>query len=375
MAKDRVLEITGEIGSWGYSMGYVKYMMKELGEGPITAKITSYGGDVNHALKIKNLFETHGDVTVEYVGFNASASTLLGHGAKETGIQEDGLYLIHKPMVWVDAWGSMNEDELTDAIADLQAQKKDAETITLILAQDYVNSRGMELSKVMELMKESRWLSAKEAVELGLVDKIIPSKNKKTIVTNQAVAMMTAIGLPIPGQTSNVDIENSSVLETIKEEFSNIKKHFSFNNSKNQMDKQYQFINQVLNREGVVVKDDKVTLIVSEVVTLNNKLKEQDEALAAANSAKGLAETAKTTAENSLKEVLDKLDTIDETVKNATEANAKVEGIKTKLANRAGVPAENPKGESGKNDVKDDGADWETINNLAHNKVADEYEY
>jgi hypothetical protein len=72
-------------------------------------------------------FEDHGDVTVKYIGFNASAATIIGHGAKKTSFREDGLYLIHKPMVWVDIRGYYNEDELIRAIEDMKTQKKDAE--------------------------------------------------------------------------------------------------------------------------------------------------------------------------------------------------------------------------------------------------------
>jgi len=362
MAKDRVLEITGDIGGYAFSMGYVKYLMKELGEGPITAKLTSFGGDVNHALKIKDLFATHGDVTVEFVGLNASASTLIGHGAKKTGINEDSLYLIHKPMVWVDTWGSMNEDELEQAITDLKAQKKDAETFTLVLAQDYVNSRGMELKKVMELMKESRWLSAKEAVELGLVDELIPSKNKKPVITNQAIAIMTANGFPIP-VIDNPENEDRSWMDKAKEFFSP--------KNKIEMDKTYSCVNKVLNIEGLTAADGKVSLSVEQITALNKRISDQETALNEANSAKESAETAKTTAENALNEFTNAIDAIDPTVKAAANVSEKVAVINTKLKDRPGVQPESPQGNSGNNDLSKDDADWEAIDNLPHNKSAD----
>jgi ATP-dependent protease ClpP protease subunit len=373
MAKDREIQINGDIGGYSYSMGYVRYLMKELGEGPISVKVTSYGGDVNHALKIKNLFQEHGDVTVEYIGFNASAATIIGHGAKKTLIHEDALYLIHKPSVWVDTWGYMNEDELAQAIIDVQAQKKDAETVTLVLAQDYVNSRGIELKKVMELMKEARWLSAKETVEMGLVDELVSSKGKKPVVTNQAIAIMSAAGLPVP-EIEN-EAESSSVHTTIREEinkgFQEIKNKF-FNNSTIKMDKQYSFVNQALGVEGVEVKDGKVTLTVEQILAFNNKLKESDEAVTNAAAAKETAETAKKTAEDSLSDVLNKLDEIDPTVKAAADTAAKVTAIRAKLAERPGVKEETPQGDASKNDLKNDGSNWDVINTLPHNKVLDE---
>jgi ATP-dependent protease ClpP protease subunit len=369
MAKDRVIEITGYIEGYGFSMGYIRYLMDELGDGPITVKVTSYGGDVNHALKIKEMFSSHGDVTVEYIGLNASAATLIGHGAKKTVIHEDSLYLVHKPMVWVDSWGSMNEDELTAAIAELQAQKKDAETFTLVLAQDYVNSRGMKLKTVMDLMKEARWLSAKEAVELGLVDEILTTKNKKPVITNRAVAIMKASGLPVPV------LENTeSKQDNLPDDKSWMDKAREFFSPKNkiEMNKTFLCINQVLNIEGIEVSDNKVSMTVEQLTALNSKIETLIQSLADANTAKDNAVSAQQTAENALSTLSGSLDDIDPTVKAAVDSTAKVAAIKVKLAGRPGVKPESPQGKSGDNDTQTNEVDQDLIDGLPHNKLADQ---
>lgn len=366
MAKDRVIEITSYIEQYGFSMSYVKYMMNELGEGPITVKVTSYGGDVNHALKIKDLFASHGDVTVEYIGLNASAATLIGHGAKKTVIHEDSLYLVHKPMVWVDTWGSMNEDELTTAITDLQAQKRDAETFTLVLAQDYVNSRGMELKVVMDLMKESKWLSAKQAVELGLVDELLTTKNKKPVITNQAVAIMKASGLPIPQMSEKKEDtpdDDKSWMDKAKEYFTPKNKY--------EMNKTFLCLNQVLNVEGIEVADNKVSMTIEQMTAINSKLSTLETSVTNMTNERDTAVTAKETAETSLSTFTAAIDGLDPTVKAAADATAKVEAVKAKLASRPGVKAEAPQGASGGSDVITDEVDQTIIDNLPHNKLAD----
>lgn len=374
MAKDRVIEITGYIESYGFSMGYIKYLMNELGDGPITVKVTSYGGDVNHALKIKDLFASHGDVTVEYIGLNASAATLIGHGAKKTVIHEDSLYLVHKPMVWVDTWGSMNEDELTAAIADLQAQKKDAETFTLVLAQDYVNSRGMDLKTVMDLMKEARWLSAKETVELGLVDELLSTKNKKPVITNQAVAIMKASGLPIPVmENSNHNLIDKIIdqLDKIEEKVNN----FLTPKNKTEMNKTFLCLNQVLNVEGIEVADNKVSMTIEQMTAINSKLESLGLDVTNITKERDAAVTAKETAESALSTFTAAIDALDPTVKAATDATAKVEALKAKLASRPGAKIEAPQGASGENNTPTDDADWEAINALPHNQEVDKYNY
>jgi len=365
MAKNREIEINGDIGG-SYSMGYVRYLMNELGAGPINVKVTSYGGDVNHALKIKNLFEEHGEVTVEYIGLNASAATIIGHGAKKTCIHEDALYLIHKPMIWVNTWGMMNEDELEQAIIDMKAQKKDAETFTLVIAQNYVKNRGMEIKTVMDLMQEARWLTGHEAVELGLVDEVISSKGKKPVVSNEVVAILSAAGLPVPELEKEPEKESISAI--IRNEF---KKYFSNNNSQPTMDKQYSFLNKVLNVEGFEVKDGKVTLTVEQILALNKELQVKDEAVASSETAKTKAETDKATAENSLTDVLNKLDTIDATIKAAADPAGKVSAIQAKLAERPGNTPESPQGNASGSNTPKDGADWDAINKLPHNQAVD----
>lgn len=69
------------------------------------------------------------------------------------------------------------------------------------------------------------------------------------------------------------------------------------------------------------------------------------------------------------------LDAIDPTVKAATSFEDKVAAINAKLANRAGVQPESPQGESGNNDTPKDCTDWDTIDNLPHNKDVDKFDY
>ena len=366
MAKDRVIHLIGGISNWNVSHAYMKYMMDELGAGPVIVKCTSPGGDVNEALLIKSLFEEHGEVTIEYVGFNASAATLIGHGAAKTTIREDSLYLIHKPSVWVDTWGRMNADELSAAITELENQKKDAEKITLMIAQDYVNSRGMEMSVVENLMKDARWLTAKEAVDLGLVDELIPSKTKKAVITNEVLAMMSANNYPIPVIAED-EPEKPGFIQTIINKIS----------PKNQtpMNKEFSCVNEVLAVDGVDVNDGKITLTIEQLTALNTRIQTKETEVTNLTTERDNATTARTTAENALSEFTTKVNQIDPTVGAAADADAKVAAINAILAARPAVAPAAPQGPSGGNNQPTNDADFDTIDALPHNQSADKEIY
>lgn len=361
MAKDRTIHIIGGIGEWSNSIQYIQYCMDELGDGPITVKCTSTGGNLNDALAIKQMFAEHGNVTVEYIGFNASAATIIGHGAVKTRIMEDSFYLIHKPELAVNINESMNEDELAEAITELTAQKKDAETVTLIIVQDYVKSLGMDSKTVIDLMKEARWLSAKEAVDLGLVDELIPTKNKKAVLTNKMVAMMKANGLPVPVQSSEPN-QNPEWFDAAREFFTK--------KNKAKMNKENSFVNSVLGVEGFELKENKVFLSQEDLAKINAELKTKSDAIASMTTERDSAVTAQTNAENALTAFTDKVNELDPAVAEAPDADAKVNAIKEKLASRPAAAPASPQGGNGGESITDS-VDWNAIDNLPHNQLAD----
>lgn len=359
MSKAKVIELTGDISSWNISRSYAKYLADNAGQGELIVDVCSLGGDVNEALGIKKLFADRGDVTIRYFGFNASAATIIGHGAAKTQIYEDAMYLIHKPLLWVDEWGRMNEDDIQAAIDNLQAQKKDAEAVTLMIVNDYVKNRGMELKTVMDLMKQERWLTAQEAVDLGLVDELIPATTgKKTTVSNSMVAMMKANGFPELPSNSSDDEKEETLITKIVNRITNTQKP-----PKTEMRKDLTFVNQVLAVDGVNENNGSITLTVDQVLALNNKLKADGESITALT-------TARDTAQNSLTTLNTAIDAIDATVAAATTPETKVAAINAKLANRPAAAAAVPAG-GDKQDSVVDSVEWEEINNLPHNKEAD----
>ena len=342
---ETVITLFGAIDRYWYNKNYLKYFLDKAKGQPVRLKVSSYGGDVAEAVAMSALMAEHGNVTVEFISFNASAATILAFGAKSIEMHEDGMWLAHKCSLGVDIWGQLNADQLEDTIKELQNKKKSAEAIDLMIAQKYINRSGKSLKEIITLMEEERWMPAAEAKEWGFIDKIIPGTHKKPQVTNEMTDCFTALGLPLPaiGSEEKPEPEGrdknlvSQIIDGIKGLFPAGNKTDISNSSNTVMRKEFTFINQILNCEGVEEKDGKMLLTVENLQAINDAAKAANEAKAKAENDLAVANTAKKTAENSLTAVVNDLDSLSDSVRNAADNKAKVQVIRDIVAKIPGT--------------------------------------
>ena len=331
---ETVITLFGAIDRYWYNKNYLKYFLDKAKGQPVRLKVSSYGGDVAEAVAMSALMAEHGNVTVEFISFNASAATILAFGAKSIEMHEDGMWLAHKCSLGVDIWGQLNADQLEDTIKELQNKKKSAEAIDLMIAQKYINRSGKSLKEIITLMEEERWMPAAEAKEWGFIDRIIPGTHKKPQVTNEMTDCFTALGLPLPAIDSEEKPEPegknlvSQIIDGIKGLFPTGNKTDISNSSNTVMRKEFTFINQILNSEGIEEKDGKMLLTVENLQAINDAVKAANEAKAKAENDLAVANTAKETAENSLTAVVNDLDSLSDSIKNAADNKAKVQVIR-----------------------------------------------
>ena len=345
---DMDFSIDGFIEQYLYSKSFVKWKLSEYKGKPVNIRVNSLGGDVDHALNIMAQFRDHGDVTVEYVGFNASAATLIGLAAKQTKISASAFYLIHKALVYVDEWGAMNADDLEAAIARLKAQQKNAETVTLSIAKLYMEKTGKTLNEILDLMKEERWLSATEAVELGFVDEVVPeTTTKKTKVSNEFRMLVTTNGLPALPENAVQETDEPELSKSVLKAFTDFFKSFGNKNetvqnlnqpNKNSMEKKWTFVNSLLVVGGLQVTNSQVSLSEEQMTAINARIETLENDLAAAATARTTAEnslrdaqTASETATNALSTVVNSLDGLHADVAAAADNTAKVEAVRNLL--------------------------------------------
>lgn len=201
------------IGIWGYSKQYVRNELAKLGNKPINVKISSLGGDLDHALDIRQQFIDHGNVTVYLSAFNASAATVIAMGAKRVVMSKYGAFMVHKCSNFIDAWGSYNADQMQQLIDELTENKKENDMIDVVLANLYAARCKKNVSEILAILKKGAWLSPEEALDLGFVDELSDSIDDKPVKVDMALSTkFNALGLSTEGLKLETDEPDGSVM-------------------------------------------------------------------------------------------------------------------------------------------------------------------
>lgn len=185
------------IGYYPATKSAVRQALEEKPSAPVNVRINSYGGDVQHALDIRQQFIDHGNITVSIFGMTASAATILAMGAKRIRMSRYALMLVHRCSGWVEAWGQMNAEELAEAIERLTHRQADLSTIDCVMASLYAARTGRSAKEMAEIMARAAWLTAEECLQLGLIDEII-EEGEPAEVSAALGEDFQACGLPLP---------------------------------------------------------------------------------------------------------------------------------------------------------------------------------
>lgn len=130
--------------------------------------INSPGGDVFEAVAIKTQLEqSPNKINVQIDGVAASAASVIMLAGDTISMAEGSMVMIHEP------WGLTVGDE-----AEHTAQANALGKVAVGLAEMYAKRAGKEPKTLREMMRAETWLTADEAIELGLADKSIESAAK-----------------------------------------------------------------------------------------------------------------------------------------------------------------------------------------------------
>lgn len=162
--KDFTVNITGEIGAnfWGdgVTLNSVIDQVQKNNPERIVLNISSLGGDLMEGLAIHDYLKAiDKPVIANIIGSTASSGTVIALAADESYISENSRYLIHR----ASGMASGNAEEVGKMLDELQSYDN---TIVNL----YMTKTGKPENEIRELMQENKWLTAKEAIELGFVN-------------------------------------------------------------------------------------------------------------------------------------------------------------------------------------------------------------
>ena len=208
-----------------FSARYVRQLLHEEAaatttDAPIHVRVESLGGSLLDALQIREDFRlSERPVHVHYTGCSASAATILATGAAHITMSPTALILVHQCMNPVTQYGLMNKEEIAQAIHALKDSQTDLQTMDRLVSSIYAlrAGQGHTPDEMHQAMQAARWLTADEALSLGLIDEIadIPAPQREDPATPSAAspdalsaslhAQFVALGLPPCPQATTPD--------------------------------------------------------------------------------------------------------------------------------------------------------------------------
>ena len=134
---------------------------------PITVIINSPGGDVFSGFAIFDIMKTiNAPVLTLVAGFAASMGSIIMLGSEKGKryATRNSKVLIHQPLI-----AGVFEGRATD----IEIQAKEIQETKDRIINLYVKETGQNREKISDDMEVDYWMTAEQAVEYGLIDKII----------------------------------------------------------------------------------------------------------------------------------------------------------------------------------------------------------
>ncbi|KAB0507784.1 head maturation protease, ClpP-related [Pseudomonas moorei] len=166
-AAERVIEVFvyGEIGGWGITANQFVQDLRAMDDGasPVIAAFNSIGGDLFDGLAMHNALSRLGErCTGRIDALAASAASVAVCGAHRVVIASNAMLMIHNP--WTYAAGDAEDFR---KVADVLDQ-----TMEAIIAAYKAKAPDIDEVELRRLVANETWLTASEAVALGLADEV-----------------------------------------------------------------------------------------------------------------------------------------------------------------------------------------------------------
>lgn len=296
---DYQLVISGTIGSWwnGCSADYVRYVLNKNKNKDVHIGFCSLGGYVKDGLEMHQAFKDHGKVHAHAFGMNASISTIAMLGCASIDIVKGSFFLIHNVSVWIDKYEQANKEALDKMIEQLKKERDSLKTFDDVLGSMYADKTGKTLEECLAQMKKGNWMTARQALDFGLVDSIREDEGaekaalayNRDFINNYDTTFKDAGIPPLPestGKLTSVVDENGYPTQSfLQKTWQGLKNLLRNNHAENLFSNgMSKIFNSVLNilKVQALETDDKGNVILTQeqVAEIDKKLEEQEGSLA-----------------------------------------------------------------------------------------------
>ncbi len=166
--KEATIYIYDEIGWFGVEAADFVKDLDEIKAETLHIRLNTPGGDVFDGTAIANAIKNHKSHTITHIdGLAASIGSIIAIASNETKMAENSFFMFH------EAWSWTIGNARTHAEAKELLDKIDG-----VLAATYAKKTREKEADIKEMMAAETWLTAEEALEMGMIDGIEEDKEK-----------------------------------------------------------------------------------------------------------------------------------------------------------------------------------------------------
>lgn len=172
LMKERVIFFTGEVETnmCNVAVAQLLFLEAENPEQPINMYINSPGGSVYDGLAVYDVMQYIKSPVYTFVtGMAASMGSFIAQ-AGTPGHR----YLLPRAITMIHQPSSGTRGKVSDMEIDLHESLRIKQEMTELYVKH--NSKNTPYEKFVELMDRDRWLTAPQALELGLADQIVEKR-------------------------------------------------------------------------------------------------------------------------------------------------------------------------------------------------------
>ena len=169
LMKERIIFFTGEVeeNMTNIIMAQLLFLEAESPEQPINMYIKSPGGSVYDGLAVYDVMQYIKCPVHTYV---AGMAASMGSFIAQAGAPGHR-YLLPRSVTMIHQPSSGTRGKVTDMEIDLKEGIRLKKELTELYVKH--NSKGVTYERFVELLDRDKWLTAPEAIELGLADNIV----------------------------------------------------------------------------------------------------------------------------------------------------------------------------------------------------------